>query len=116
MLFNSKTNITTTISGNIKVTTETIKNPSYNNNVSFTPKSGYTLFKNCFPVPEFSTYYVWDGGTNQWSGSGVEAIKPIIKDNSITYPSRLIYMSGLVTTPYYYMYVSSITVYYIDVV
>lgn len=107
------TKLTGTLSGGtIKVTSTTVEN-SGSGEFSYTAPTGRTLFKDCFPIPLFETYYSCRSTSR--SGSGTRPLEPTISGNTITWPSQTVYITGLVTTPYYKQYVSGVTVYFIDV-
>ena len=105
--------LTGTLSGGTIKVTSTIVENSNDGEFSYTAPTGRTLFKDCFPIPLFETYY--NCRSTSRSGGGTRPLEPTISGNTITWPSETVYISGLVTTPYYRQYVSSITVYFIDV-
>ena len=105
--------LTGTLSGGTIKVTSTIVENSNDGEFSYTAPTGRTLFKDCFPIPLFETYY--NCRSTSRSGAGTRPLEPTISGNTITWPSETVYISGLVTTPYYRQYVSSITVYFIDV-
>ena len=100
-----------TVNKKWNVTVVTVENLG-RGNLSYTAPSGYTLFEDCFPVPYFETYYKC--ASTSRSGSGTRPMEPTIEGNTITWPSKTVYITGLVSSPYYIQYVSKVDVYLIS--